>query len=271
MKRRQFIKLAGMAGVVSLIYTPGGRLVKKVYGAAGKRFFLLKTKIAMDSGLNSLDDLIMQIAHNDFRWLDDNFPPAASPNPFAPPMDDNVLQANMDGMPNDHRFGWMHRYTVQTDAGMVPDISVSGNSDNLIPYVSVRPVPGYQNLYFVDLLFQTGANVTSDTVTISFSQVTGIQHYRRPEMTGSNAVMELYAAPNPFRSSTRIHYKLSRPAPVLLRLYNILGQVIFNQRIPLSGEKMVELHFPELATGIYLLQLIPENGVPKTIRIRVIK
>jgi flagellar hook assembly protein FlgD len=36
----------------------------------------------------------------------------------------------------------------------------------------------------------------------------------------------LYVYPNPFRSTTRINYILARPGNVLLRIYNVNGQLV---------------------------------------------
>ncbi len=253
MQRRTFIKLAGI-GSLSLLVSPAG---------------MLKRLSATPHG-NPVQNLDEQLGAN-FVWMDKSVSPFSTTElTFTPPMDDAVIPANMDGLPNDHRYGWMHRYTVHTDAGMEPQVTVSGYSQNLQPAVSVRPVEGQDNLFYVDVVFRTGGQVSSDTVVITFEQVTGIARYASPRITGAAAVVQLDCQPNPVRQSATVRYRLSRPLPVTVRIYNVLGQQV--EQFDLSPTQQGQFRWqPGGASGIYLLQLIPQNGMPRTLRVKVLK
>ena len=276
MKRRQFIKLAGMAGVVSLIYTPGGKLVKKVYGAIGSPKSSFSRNGIVGNGVYSLDELLKNIDPT-FVWTDDVAgleTEVPEGDVFSPPMGDYVIQSSMDGLPNDHRFGWMHRYTVKTDSGMVPEISVSGNSTNIVPYVSIRPVEGKDNLYYVDLNFLTGPEKSSENIVVTFNQVTGISDSPHIPLASKLYVKELSASPNPVlhSESSRVRYELSRPSRASIKIYDILGRKVEEKNIPTA--KAVSFRWrpaPQISSGIYILQVIPFGGTPKAIKLKVVK
>jgi hypothetical protein len=71
----------------------------------------------------------------------------------------------------------------------------------------------------------------------------------------------LQSFPNPFNESTTVHYSLSKPTQVDIRLFDITGRIVFSMnegwRIP--GTYRFQVSLPDCASGKYLL-VFTENG-----------
>jgi hypothetical protein len=68
--------------------------------------------------------------------------------------------------------------------------------------------------------------------------------------------------PNPFNASTWITFRLAKPGPVCIRLYDVLGREVLVHQYPFlhPGEHRVFLHQEGLATGVYLCLLVTESS-----------
>jgi len=61
--------------------------------------------------------------------------------------------------------------------------------------------------------------------------------------------------PNPFNAELTIPLQLTSPAVVQLQLYNILGQLAWQQQGSFSsGEHLIRVQLPQLSSGVYLLR-----------------
>jgi hypothetical protein len=88
----------------------------------------------------------------------------------------------------------------------------------------------------------------------------------------ADPTFSLSAAPNPFRSDTRLYLNLANPGSVTFCLYNVLGQEINNQRIETfsAGEVAIPYHVDQLASGTYFL-LLTQGNHSKAIKLIITK
>ena len=73
--------------------------------------------------------------------------------------------------------------------------------------------------------------------------------------------------PNPFNPSTKINFNLTTESNVKIFVYNILGQKVkelVNGQVS-AGEHTVNFDAANLASGIYIYQIIAENLTDKTL------
>ena len=102
----------------------------------------------------------------------------------------------------------------------------------------------------------------------SIQRVYRISNTREPKST-----IELFQNyPNPFKSDTWIPYLLSHRSPVLLEVYNILGQRVLTveDEYKFAGYHRLRLNASHLATGIYLYRIkgTTKSGTKKLMIIR---
>lgn len=78
--------------------------------------------------------------------------------------------------------------------------------------------------------------------------------------------------PNPFNPSTRITYRLSSPAEISLKVYNLIGQEIatLDAGLKSAGVHNVKFDAGNLASGIYLYRF-QSGGFVETRRMTVVK
>ena len=79
--------------------------------------------------------------------------------------------------------------------------------------------------------------------------------------------------PNPFNSNTQITYSLPRAGNIRLSIYDVNGQEVAEliNKYQYRGTYTIQWDAGEYASGIYLCILAPENGVPVTKKIILIK
>lgn len=89
--------------------------------------------------------------------------------------------------------------------------------------------------------------------------------YYRSTCTGlpeSALAAKLVVYPNPTRSDLNIALPLSRGTALILRLFDAKGQKVYEQQYPkLSGEFKQVVSLKNKSKGVYLLQLILDDGV----------
>jgi hypothetical protein len=73
---------------------------------------------------------------------------------------------------------------------------------------------------------------------------------------------EVAVQPNPFERDLLIQYELENSSDVQIKLYNQLGQCVYQQVYSqqASGQQQVFLHTPTLTSGLYILQVETEEG-----------
>ncbi|MFK7796632.1 MAG: T9SS type A sorting domain-containing protein [Aureispira sp.] len=73
---------------------------------------------------------------------------------------------------------------------------------------------------------------------------------------------DIAVQPNPFERDLLIRYDLENNSDVQIKLYNQLGQCVYQQAYSeqASGQQQVFLHTPALTSGLYILQVETEEG-----------
>lgn len=118
------------------------------------------------------------------------------------------------------------------------DVTVAGIGTHLITYT-----------YNFD-----GGCTVSTTQAITVTTCTGL-----PE---SKLAAKLLVYPNPTKSDLNIALPLSKGTALILRLFDAKGQKVYEQQYPkLSGEFRQVISLKNKPKGVYLLQLILDNGV----------
>ncbi len=78
--------------------------------------------------------------------------------------------------------------------------------------------------------------------------------------------------PNPFNPVTRIPYRLHRPSDVQVRVYSLLGRLLFDQNLGTmpSGQHVVSVDGSRWTTGIYLVEVLAggERDVKKVMLLK---
>ncbi len=92
-----------------------------------------------------------------------------------------------------------------------------------------------------------------------------------PKLPRTFALSQNY--PNPFNPSTTIKYALPAGAPVTLRIYNLLGQVVATlvDGVETAGYKSVEFDASRLPSGIYFYRLQAGSRFAETRKLMVLK
>lgn len=77
---------------------------------------------------------------------------------------------------------------------------------------------------------------------------------------------DIYAYPNPAINDVRFEFSNLKPSDYSLKIYNILGVVVMEEKYPLNGFKTVKLDVSKLRKGTYLYSLSDAKG--KTVATR---
>ncbi|MEM3373523.1 MAG: T9SS type A sorting domain-containing protein, partial [Candidatus Anstonellales archaeon] len=99
-------------------------------------------------------------------------------------------------------------------------------------------------------------SIPSDEVSISGK----IPKY--PEYTTSNKQIEVYQNyPNPFNSKTILNYKLNYSGNIIIKLYNIYGELIreLDNGYKLANFYKIFIDLSNLSSGVYFVQFIFDN------------
>lgn len=72
--------------------------------------------------------------------------------------------------------------------------------------------------------------------------------------------LDLTTYPNPFNPSTTIEWILDRPSEVQLKIFNLLGQNVFNQELGLleAGSHSLLWNGSKYASGVYIIEVRSE-------------
>ncbi len=111
---------------------------------------------------------------------------------------------------------------------------------------------------------EAGKYLSADAVMISLNRRLSPDVINSVKQGSSNKNnlpegFDLQNFPNPFNGQTRVTFKLKSREPYSLKLYNIIGQEVYNAKghIPLVGLNHFDMNFNSLslAAGVYLLRL----------------
>ena len=91
-----------------------------------------------------------------------------------------------------------------------------------------------------------------------------------PGIRGKMEAGSLTAAPNPFNDLLNINFSTTNDTPATIELYNINGQkvsTVYNGTVNANTTQSVEVNTQELASGIYFLHLITNEGLVQVYKI----
>lgn len=70
------------------------------------------------------------------------------------------------------------------------------------------------------------------------------------------SLKKVYAAPNPFATSTKIHIESTQKQTVYLNVKNVLGRTVYSKKIKLvKGQNTVPFAKNQLRSGMYIYAL----------------
>ncbi len=155
------------------------------------------------------------------------------------------------------------RYRVDIKVGSLPWQDITEGVDD----------PKIQNTQ-VSQSYHFYSNETTSKVAIAYMKPNGVN----PEtvfytVTDPNSTMrtangrpDIYAYPNPAIQDVRFEFSNLKPSNYSLKIYNILGVVVMEEKYDLNGFKTVKLDVSKLRKGTYLYSL--SDGKGKTIATR---
>ena len=83
---------------------------------------------------------------------------------------------------------------------------------------------------------------------------------------------DMFIYPNPTNSTVTIEFKSSIISEIKISVYNTLGQEIFNKEInSFSGQFKEKINLEDYSQGVYIVNVISNNGQLYTKRISYIK
>ena len=109
--------------------------------------------------------------------------------------------------------------------------------------------------YTVSLIARNGVQCR-DTV-IKTNHITVLQN---PSSVNENKFGRVYVYPNPTTDLLHVNYQLKNNLNATIMIYNLMGEVVYSEKLAggLNGNK--ELSIKNLNSGIYLLQLCGQDG-----------
>ncbi len=109
---------------------------------------------------------------------------------------------------------------------------------------------------YMSLTFLTGMNVVLGDPLCRISN-----KIYQPTPVTLNKLTLYYNFPNPFSYNTTIRYRLTEKAHVKLRIYNILGELVFEvpEETKDPGEHNIPLSFKAFASGVYFYRLTADG------------
>jgi hypothetical protein len=169
------------------------------------------------------------------------------------------------------------KIVIDTVGNLPPGFNYQTNSDTFyvdtaycILLSGIPTTPGTYDLYIrvIPYIYSIafgvfeGPPVVDDTsLSVTIREPSGID-----EFSGKEFVI-FEASPNPFRNSTRIGFYSNNPYPVELKFYNLLGQLIYSEKIfGVKGKNYFDFDGRLLQSGTYLYN-ISGNGTSITKKI----
>jgi hypothetical protein len=169
------------------------------------------------------------------------------------------------------------KIVIDTVGNLPPGLNYSTNSDTFyvdtaycVLLTGIPTTPGTYDLYIrvIPYIYSIiigvfeGTPIVDDTsLTIVVRDASGIDDFSGKEF------LILEASPNPFRNSTRIGFYSSNQYPVELKIYNLLGKLIYEEKTDgITGKKIFDFDGQSLQSGTYLYN-ISCNGTSVTKKI----
>ena len=141
----------------------------------------------------------------------------------------------------------------------LPDSSVSMEQSIGFIHFKIDRVPGLsigtQISNQAAIYFDYNAPIFTNTPVSVIDQFTTVVDMNTKEL-------EVAVQPNPFERDLLIQYELQNSSDVQIRLYNQLGQCVYQQAYSqqASGQQQVFLHTSALTSGLYILQVETKEG-----------
>jgi len=118
------------------------------------------------------------------------------------------------------------------------------------------------------------SNETTSKVAVAYMKPNGVNpeavYYTVSDpsstMRTSNGRPDIYAYPNPAINDVRFEFSNLKPSEYSLKIYNILGVVVMEEKYPLNGFNTKKLDVSKLRKGTYLYSLSDAKG--KTVATR---
>ena len=154
-------------------------------------------------------------------------------------------------------------YRVDIKVGNLPWQDITEGIDD--PKIQVPQISQSYHFY---------SNETTSKVAIAYMKPNGVNptvvNYTVSDpsstmRTASNRP-DIYAYPNPAINDVRFEFSNLKPSEYVLKIYNILGVVVMEEKYELNGFKTVKLDVSKLRKGTYLYSLSDAKG--KTIATR---
>ncbi|MFK7980471.1 MAG: T9SS type A sorting domain-containing protein [Saprospiraceae bacterium] len=126
----------------------------------------------------------------------------------------------------------------------------------------------------ISLSYHFYSNETTSKVAAAYMKPNGVNpevvYYTVSDPNSTiritNGRPDIYAYPNPAINDVRFEFSNLKPSEYSLRIYNILGVVVMEEKYPLNGFKTKKLDVSKLRKGTYLYSLSDAKG--KTIATR---
>ena len=287
MNRRHFINLTGLSGLSLLVsFDLSGRIISRLkVPAKGVHGFALE-KMLSDSRIVWSRPQPVKIngkLHQTQYTFAQLFKTAGGAEvAFTPPMgSEYTVRTNMNGADNQTDSGLFHEYTVQCDAGMLPELTFDFSADNPLPAYSYLKTENTDE-YLVRLIIPTDGNAVSETLTVYFGQIVdGIDNRRTPEELPQTVEL-LVNYPNPFNGTTTIRFQLKQKQPIRVEILDLLGRNIITLYEGIQNSGKHRLYWNgrdgqnrEAASGTYVLRIRAGgktmNQVVKTGRMVMVK
>ena len=169
------------------------------------------------------------------------------------------------------------KIVIDTVGNLPPGLNYSTNSDTFyvdtaycVLLTGIPTTPGTYDLYIrvIPYIYSIiigvfeGTPIVDDTsLTITVRDPSGIDDFSGKEF----AILE--ASPNPFRNSTRVGFYSSNQNPFELKIYNLLGKLIYKEKtVGSAGKNYFDFDGSLLQSGTYLYN-ISGNSISVTKKI----
>ncbi len=185
------------------------------------------------------------------------------------------LETGADSLIYDYVANWIDAYDVLSDVSVDVKVETRGidnvvNVQNL-PAVSHRSLSNGNVAVFMsyDPLY---VNTTAPNAWLGFSsvapQVQALNRFRIDPIPGvkNGSVPQVFSVsqnfPNPFNPSTKIKFNLPEEAKVSLKIFDILGQEVFEHVNVVYGTGVHEVQFngANLNSGVYFYKISAEGS-----------